>query len=101
MYKPQGRARGASAPQAQSFHTESGVRHFYRTIPKPQQVRKQMGNDVELLHDIHERIPPYKAVQFAKPKDIGYFRQLREQCSTAIAVGGLVSEQIRRSRLGI
>jgi len=67
-------------------------------------VRKQLGGDIELLHDIHERVSPREAIQFAKeveplklfyledpfsPEDIGYFRQLRQQCNTPIAMGEL------------
>jgi mannonate dehydratase len=59
---------------------------------------------VELLHDIHERFSPNQGVQFCKaveplrmffiedpvsPEDIGYFRQIRQQCSTPIAMGEL------------
>jgi mannonate dehydratase len=66
--------------------------------------RKQLGEEVELLHDMHERYPPNMAVQFAKeaekfhlffledalsPEDIQYFRQIRLQCATPIAMGEL------------
>ena len=57
-----------------------------------------------MLHDIHERVPPILAIQLAKdlepyrlffledpfsPEDIGYFRHLRAQSSTPIAMGEL------------
>jgi mannonate dehydratase len=66
--------------------------------------RKQLGWDVELLHDMHERYTPNLAVQLVKdaepfkmffmedplsPEQIDYFRQIRQQCSTAIAMGEL------------
>ena len=66
--------------------------------------RKQLGEEVELLHDMHERYTPNQAVQFAKaveplrlffledplsPEDLGYFRQIRQNCSTPIAMGEL------------
>ena len=66
--------------------------------------RKELGEDVELLHDVHERISPNQAVQFCKdvekfklffvedplsPEDIAYFRQIRQQCATPIAMGEL------------
>ena len=67
-------------------------------------LRKQLGDDIELLHDVHERVPPILAIQLAKdletyrpffledpfsPEDIGYFDTLRTQSSTPIAMGEL------------
>ncbi|HKE26237.1 MAG TPA: enolase C-terminal domain-like protein [Bryobacteraceae bacterium] len=69
-----------------------------------EEARKQLGEEVELLHDMHERYTPNQAVQFAKavescrlffledplsPEDIAYFRQIRQQCATPIAMGEL------------
>jgi mannonate dehydratase len=67
-------------------------------------VRDSLGFEVELLHDAHERVTPNQAVQFAKdlekfklfyledvlsPEDIAYFRQIRTQCATPLAMGEL------------
>jgi mannonate dehydratase len=66
--------------------------------------RKELGEEVELLHDMHERVSPNQAVQFCKdvekykpffiedplsPEDLAYFRQIRQQCATPIAMGEL------------
>jgi mannonate dehydratase len=66
--------------------------------------REQLGDEVELLHDMHERLLPNQAVQFCKdaekfkmffledplsPEDLGYFRQIRQNCATPIAMGEL------------
>ncbi|MCC6342364.1 MAG: starvation-sensing protein RspA [Bryobacterales bacterium] len=66
--------------------------------------RKELGDEVELLHDVHERIHPTQAVQFAKdvekfhlyfledvlsPEDIAWFRLIRQQCATALSMGEL------------
>jgi mannonate dehydratase len=66
--------------------------------------RKELGEEVELLHDMHERVSPNQAVQFCKdverykpffiedplsPEDNAYFRQIRQQCATPIAMGEL------------
>ncbi len=66
--------------------------------------RKELGEEVNLLHDMHERVTPNQAVQFCKdveqfklffvedplsPEDIAYFRQIRENCATPIAMGEL------------
>ena len=67
-------------------------------------VRQEVGDTVELLHDIHERLQPIDAVQFAKdveqfklffledplaPEDLEWFAHIRQQCSTPIAMGEL------------
>jgi mannonate dehydratase len=66
--------------------------------------RTELGDEVELLHDVHERVSPIQGVQFCKeaekfklffvedpvsPEDIAYFRQIRQQCSTPLAMGEL------------
>ncbi len=66
--------------------------------------RKELGDEVELLHDVHERVSPIQAVRFAKdvekfrlfffedplsPEDIAWFRHIRQQCTTPIAMGEL------------
>jgi mannonate dehydratase len=67
-------------------------------------IRTKCGDGVELLHDIHERVEPIDAINLCKelerfrpffiedplaPEAIGYFRQLRQQCATPIAMGEL------------
>jgi len=69
-------------------------------------LRSELGAEVELLHDIHERIPPIQAINLAKqlerynlffledpfaPEDIGYFPIMRQQTSVPIAMGELFS----------
>ena len=66
--------------------------------------RKELGDEVDLLHDVHERVSPTQAVQFCKdveqfklfffedplsPEDIQWFRLIRNQCTTPIAMGEL------------
>jgi mannonate dehydratase len=67
-------------------------------------LRNRLGDEVELLHDIHERLPPIQAIALAKelaqfrlffledpfaPEDIGYFPLLRQQTAIPIAMGEL------------
>ena len=67
-------------------------------------LRGKLGDKVELLHDVHERIPPILGVKFAKdveqfnlffledlfsPEDNDYFRMVRQQCATPLAMGEL------------
>ena len=78
--------------------------YIRRALQLFEECRKQLGWEVELLHDVHERVTPNQAVQFLKdaekfkmffmedalsPENIAYFRQIREQCSTPIAMGEL------------
>lgn len=78
---------------------------YVRLVPRLfEHLRKSLGDEVELLHDVHERVPPVLAIQLAKdlepyhpffledpfsPEDIGYFEHLRRQTSTPIAMGEL------------
>ncbi len=66
--------------------------------------RQELGEEVGLLHDMHERLTPNEAVLFCKeaekfdmffledpvsPEDIGYFEQIRQNCATPLAMGEL------------
>src|SRR5471030_1902094 len=66
--------------------------------------RKELGAEIELLHDAHERYTPTEAIQFAKdleqyrlffledvlsPEDIVWFKNIREASSTPLAMGEL------------
>src|SRR5690349_17837790 len=78
---------------------------YARSIPPLfDYVRSKIGFDLFLLHDIHERITPIDAIRMAKalepyrlffledplaPDQIEWFRRLREQCATPIAMGEL------------
>jgi len=78
---------------------------YCRRAPKVfEAVRKALGDEIELLHDTHERVTPTQAIQLAKdleqfklffledplsPEDIAYFRHIRNQCSTPLAMGEL------------
>jgi len=67
-------------------------------------IRCELGFDIELMHDVHERLHPTDAVGFAKdmeefklffledilaPEDNDWFRNVRQQCSTPQAMGEL------------
>jgi len=75
-----------------------GTRDLFETV------RKECGEDIELLHDVHERVQPIDAINLCKdleqyrpffiedpfsPENIGYFKMLREQSSVPIAMGEL------------
>jgi mannonate dehydratase len=78
---------------------------YCRLVPRMfETIRARLGDELELLHDVHERIPPILAIQLAKdlepyrlffledlfaPEDQDYFRLLRPQTSTPLAMGEL------------
>jgi mannonate dehydratase len=78
---------------------------YCRLVPRMfEKLRERLGGDVELLHDVHERIPPIMGIQLAKdlepyrlffledvfaPEDQEYYRLLRPQTSTPLAMGEL------------
>jgi len=72
-------------------------------------LRNKLGYEVELLHDVHERIPPIQAINLAKelekyrlffledvfaPEDIEYLRILRPQTSTPMAISELCNNTL-------
>lgn len=67
-------------------------------------IRPRVGPELELVHDTHERLVPIEAVRLAKalepyhlffledvlpPEQIDWFRMIRNQCATPIAMGEL------------
>lgn len=100
-------ARRNGASVMEGLHSgpvfESGP-YIRRVLKLFEECRKQLGDEIELLHDAHERVTPIQAVAFAKalepfrlffledplsPEDIDYFRMIRKQCSTQLAMGEL------------
>ena len=78
--------------------------YMRRTLRLFEVCREQLGDEIELVHDVHERVHPIQAVRFAKdvekfrlffledalsPEDIDYFKMIRQQCATQIAMGEL------------
>ena len=72
-------------------------------------IREHLGEEIELLHDIHERLRPIEAIEFAKdlepfklffledalaPEDVAWFRTLRRQCATPLAMGELFNHPL-------
>ncbi len=74
-----------------------------------EEVRSALGDEIELLHDIHERLQPVEAVGFAKavepvrlffledalaPEDLEWFTHIRAQCTTPLAMGELFTNPL-------
>jgi mannonate dehydratase len=82
---------------------------YCRIVPKLfERMRTQLGDEVELLHDVHERVPPIQAIQLARdlepyrlffledpfaPEDVEYFRHLRQLSAMPLAMGELFVNQ--------
>jgi mannonate dehydratase len=78
--------------------------YIRRALKLFEECRKHLGDEIELLHDVHERITPTQALQMCKdvekfrlfffedplsPEDLQWFRLIRQQCTTPIAMGEL------------
>src|SRR5213595_2744217 len=82
---------------------------YVRMVPKLfEHLRSKLGDDVELLHDVHERVTLNQAINLSKslepyrlffledplpPEDNDHFRLLRQQTSTPLAMGELFNTQ--------
>ncbi|MCW3112907.1 MAG: muconate lactonizing mandelate racemase protein [Segetibacter sp.] len=80
-------------------------RAYLKSVPKMfNVVRKACGDDVELLHDVHERVQPMDVINMIKrveeynpyfiedpfsPENMEWFKQLRMSTSVPIAMGEL------------
>ncbi len=78
---------------------------YVRFLPKVfEHLRSKLGDEVELLHDVHERVSLPQALQLCKdlepyklffledptpPEDVDYFRILRQHTTIPLAMGEL------------
>src|SRR5512136_871835 len=100
-----GSRRGDSAVAAlHSAPVFEPAAYMRRALSLLEAARKELGDEVELLHDVHERVSPTQALGLAKemerfrlffledllsPEDIAWFRLIRQQCATPLAMGVL------------
>jgi mannonate dehydratase len=79
--------------------------HYARSVPQLfDHLRSKLGFEIELLHDVHERLAPIESVRLAKqlepyrlffledalaPEQIDWFRHIRNQAATPLAMGEL------------
>lgn len=84
-------------------------RTYLKSVPKMfDMVRKRCGEEVQLLHDIHERVEPIEAINMIKkleeydpffiedpfsPENPKWFKLLRESTTVPIAMGELFNNQ--------
>ncbi len=94
-------SRPDGALEGEYYHPRQYMRDNLRAI---EHVRSAFGEEIELLHDVHERLKPADAVQFAKmleplrlffledalaPEDTAWFHNIRQTCTTPLAMGEL------------
>lgn len=100
-------SRPGGAPSVKALHAApvfEPAAYARRALALLEAARKELGDEVELLHDVHERLTPTQALQFCKdaerfrmffvedplsPEDIAWFRLIRQQCTTPLAMGEL------------
>jgi len=98
--RPQGAIDGAY------FDPRAYMRNMLKML---ETVRTNLGDEIELLHDIHERLQPIDALGFAKsveplklffledalaPEDVEWFGHIRAQCTTPLAMGELFNNPL-------
>ncbi len=102
--QPMASTKGGLVPPLHKAPVFSPNDYCRRALKVFEAARKELGDEVELLHDTHERITPTQAIQLAKdleqfrmffledplsPEDIAYYKHIRQACTTPIAMGEL------------
>jgi len=90
-----------NAPEGAYFDPHGYARN---TVKLFDHIRNAVGDDIELLHDVHERLAPIEAVRLSKnlepyrlffledalsPEAVDWFAIMRQQSATPIAMGEL------------
>ncbi len=105
-----GSGRGASpSGEALPFEEVWEPAPYLRTIPRLfDHLRTQLGDDIELFHDVHERLTPIQAARLAKelepyhlffledplrPEYKESFRIIRQHSTTPLAMGELFTNK--------
>jgi mannonate dehydratase len=103
---PAGGAAGSSEPIGPTAPRDIWEsKPYVQMLPKLfEHLRTKLGDEVQLLHDVHERVQLNEAINLCKalepyhlffledpfpPEDNAWFRQLRQQTSVPLAMGEL------------
>ena len=85
------------------------AKYMRQTMEMLEYLRSHLGWEVELLHDVHERLSPAEACRFAveldrfklffledllPPEQVGWLEKVRSQSSTPLALGELFSHPL-------
>lgn len=102
-----GGSRGATTLTDGPFYEPAT--YISRTLKLFEACRKELGDEVQLLHDTHERIHPTQALQMGKdieqfklffwedpvsPEDVAWFRRIRQHTTTPLAMGELFTHPL-------
>ena len=100
------RDRPEGAPAGAYFDPK---RYQNATLRMLEEVRNQLGDEIELLHDVHERLTPSEAIRFARdieefrlffledllaPEDLHWFERVRAHTTTPLAMGELFNHPL-------
>lgn len=103
---PQKLNKPENAPDGMYYSPRLYMQNTVRLFEK---VRNDVGWDVELLHDIHERLTPIDTLNLVKefeqfkmfyvedalrPDQVGYFEKLRSHTTTPLAMGELFTNSL-------
>ncbi len=84
-------------------------RYQNATLRMLEEVRNHLGDEIELLHDVHERLTPSEAIRFARdieefrlffledllaPEDLHWFERVRAHTTTPLAMGELFNHPL-------
>ena len=105
-----GNSEGFNKPQGAQDGAYFDPRRYEQiTLEMLREVRSQLGADVELLHDVHERLTPAEAIRFASdidefrlffledllaPEDLHWFERVRAHTTTPLAMGELFNHPL-------
>jgi mannonate dehydratase len=99
------------APKGAYYHPKTYMR---TVIDLFTQVRSECGDEIELLHDVHERLSLVDTLAFAKemeafrlffledslpPEQVDYYKILREQTAVPFAMGELFTHPLEWRRI--
>lgn len=99
-------AKPEQAPDGAYFHPRLYMESVYRLFDR---VRQDIGWDVELMHDVHERLSPAQVLEFAKtlepyklffledclpPEHMEFFKTLRNHTVIPLAMGELFTNPL-------
>ena len=99
------------APAGAYYHPKMYMQSVVRLLDN---IRQDIGWDIEIMHDVHERLSLADSLQFAKevepfrlffledslpPEQVDYYRILREQTAVPFAMGELFTNSLEWKRI--